>query len=47
MMLGFTNKAVYNIFQLLKGWEKLDVIINGQIPVVATLQNHVMLTLLT
>ena len=31
MVLGFMNKAVYNIFQLLKNLVKLDVIINRQI----------------
>ena len=44
VVLGFMNKAVYNIFQLLKNLVKLDVIIHWLITVVATLQNHVMLT---
>jgi hypothetical protein len=36
------NNAAYNIFKLPKNLAKLDVIINGQIPVAATLQNHML-----
>jgi hypothetical protein len=44
MMLQFMNKAAYNVFKLSKNFAKLDVTINGQIPVAATFQNHMMLT---